>query len=936
MSTSSKPTKTRYKKKVIPENRLITETGANSETLYRKVQAQEDALDEVSIDEITISTMSEKDILTYTVCQLDGEISSDSPIGGVNDPRMGTIEHNTPCVTCGKMIQTCPGHPGRVKLFVPILNPIFTSLIVYVLKSVCRSCGGLLLKEEQLQKKGITRLSDLVRLKRIAELTTKGGSTPCTNNVADPTKNIVPCLPNPNYLTTKSSNPNTIQCVTKISGTESVEYLSAADVFQILDNISDETAEILGFTNGSHPRNMVMRYLVVIPPRARPSTIQRGKVLEDRLTEIYRMIIGVNKKLYDYASQTVATAKFDVDKSIQDLVVKVQHLINNSDGRFKLGGDSEPTKGLVQRIQGKKAFIRKAAMGKRGDFTARSVIGPCPSLRFGQVAVPKIFAKYLTKPVVVTSFNIDELQLLVNTDKVTHITPSTGKYAKRRLISDSSKGFVLNIGDLVERHLMNGDYVLLGRQPTLHKHSMMAYEVVLHDSLNIGIHMSSTTPHNADFDGDEMWIVMPQTLESQIELENVVAFKKNLISGAKSAPIAGAVYDSLVGLFLLTREEIHQISCDPLSDTEHLKRKETNVILDGDFFFDCYGEMYSPESIVDHSKRCEKHNIHPFSGKSLFSLTLPPDFTYASPNGKVIINDGILVKGEITSSTVGAGVPNSIQHVLQRNYGDERAIQFLNEAISIGEKFSTVYGISIGIKDCLFSKEGLEKIKTAIEKAKSTVEQLELEHEYRDPLLEARREGKILKALDDAKSDATKVTEKELGPDNRFFIMAKSGGKGNLPGVTQISGMVGQQLAENKRFGLVLPGNRALPWFQPNDKDPMARGFCARSFYEGLSMPEAFFHAATGRLSLVDMGIKTADTGAFQRRLIKATEDLLTCYDGTVRNGRETIIQYLYGEDGISTEKTSRIISNGKEYETLFDVPQLVRMANAEYLKSIE
>lgn len=1025
-------------------------------------------LDEFSIEEITLSVISAEDIAKYSACIVDKPTEDgDTPNGTLNDPKMGTMEQNVICTTCNQHIHTCPGHFGHVPLNIPIINPIFGKSIVHVLRSVCFTCGRLLLTDEMLKSKKLLRLSGLLRLERVSDVS---NGVPCLFREEHGEKKIddliVPCKTNPKFAIPKGKggDKNGVSFSYKEAGRKVESRLTVHKILEIFNMISDDDVEKLGFSYGSHPRNLIIRNLVVLPPKARPNTIQKGKKMEEQITQLYRQIIKLNNDIGEYNLHRTRTvteldkeprikSEQDYTNSVKRYISAVNFLITNSGGEFRMDSKFDTFKGLVQRIQGKKAVIRKAIMGKRGNYTARSVIGPAPFLKLGQVAIPRVFAEFLTKPVTVTSYNIEEMQSLLDAGKVATFTSSRKNTLGRKY--SPTPGYKVRVGDICDRHLMNGDYIQLGRQPTLHKQSMMAYEVVLWDSLNIGIHMSSTKPHNADFDGDEMWVFMPQTLEALVELEAIVAFKKNLISGAKSAPITGAVYDALVGLYLLTRDEPDVIldpsktvmnsiydtgvfkkiaegvhsgevfdleffmrTCESLGvrynsgyglfslcipstvnvDTEDLlirngilirirpflaadkqkglsidemkNKPEGNIdedisdvvkqflqgeelatflkrienfpvlgklklesskcaVVDPEFFYDCYCQMSCPPPMIEFKNRCVSVGMNFLSGRSLFSLTLPEDFSYS--NAGVVIKNGMLIKGEITSETVGDGKAGTIHHMLIDEYGMDRAADFLTDITMLGENFSTIYGATVGIMDCIFSEEGKKEVDQSVRRALADVETIELD-EPKDELLKQRREGKILEALDIVKSVASKVTDKEIGKRNRFYIMATSGAKGNLPGITQIAGIVGQQLLENKRFDPILPGRRALPWFPNNDKHPSARGFCVNSFFRGLRPPETFFHAATGRTSMVDMGIKTADTGAFQRKLIKATEDLVVAHDGTVRNSRDVVIQFLYGDDSFSPEKTMRIPYSNRKLESLLPVKHLVNLCNERFV----
>jgi DNA-directed RNA polymerase II subunit RPB1 len=372
-----------------------------------------------------------------------------------------------------------------------IIHPLFRKEVVQILQSVCNSCGGLLLTRDYIQEKGFFNLEGPERLKAIAEESIK---IPCRRNVAETEEGLIPCIINPVYKATKLKETGKIFYTRDEKGRTIDNTRSIDEIEAILDSISKEDAEILGFTNDSHPRRFIMKSILVIPQCSRPPVFSDGIKAQDDLDSMYLDIVRNNLEL---AKPDLDEA--DREKKIANLTFSIEHLINNSDKKYKQG-KTKVYQSLKDRIQGKEALIRENMMGKRVNYSARTVLGPDPTLRFGQIRVPRDMAPYLTQNEIVSPENLNKMTSLLRAGKITYITKSSGRLQGKRIkvnkkIQDQQ---TLNLGDEVERWLENGDWVIFNRQPTLHKQGFMGYEVVLGNAMTFGLHLGYTAQHNAD------------------------------------------------------------------------------------------------------------------------------------------------------------------------------------------------------------------------------------------------------------------------------------------------------------------------------------------------------------------------------------------------------------------------------------------------------
>lgn len=951
-------------------------TGRQREHLTALSRTAEETLPELMIEASIISIFDPETLKREAVVKVTEDDETGKP-SSISDPRLGVIDNNHVCSTCNKTNLDCPGHLGYIELAKPILHPLFLSQVVKVLQSVCNSCGGLLLTLEEIKDKGLNRFSGDERIKLIAAASEK---LPCRHDHGE--EGVQVCKPNPEYIPSKLKDLRKVMYreagFGKKKGPE--RERTVAEIEMIFSSISQVDAEALGFLNGSHPSRFVLRYFPVIPPQARPAIVLDGYVKRDLLTDLYISMIRTNKELLNSALSESET------RTLTDrLADTIKNFIDDSDAKYNNKGNKRDIGTIKRRIQGKKALIRGALMGKRIDYTARTVLGPEPSLKYGQIRVPERMAPFLTQKVRVAPYNIDLLTGFLRQGKVTHIIPGEGRYRGKRVLVNPKiiATYQLQIGDYVERHLMNGDYVLFNRQPTLHKQSMTGYEVVIGKPMTIGLHLSDTTPKNADFDGDEGNLHSLQTLEAITEAKELMSVKNCLMNAQTNKPSVGVVYDGITGAYLMTQV---------------VNGKEVEVPVD--LYNDLLLRLTNTDSLPSLDQRLQEMNVGKYTGRGLFSVLLPEDFYYTK--GYVRIRRGILINGTITKDHIGPSAGSIIQ-ALYKDYGKDRVVDFLTDAPYLINGWLQEYGFSVGLKDCyvgdtatdeqrreairiLAKDSGLDlvaRLETELQEALNAgLDQLvqqkraELEEAERavdtdlvaemqrllsqksqntrklleeevakaklnvealgtkltDPLEEERREKQIIGYVNVTSEVGKRISTEQLSPTNALNVMALSGAKGSVSNIAQITGMLGQQFILGQRMPAVISnGSRCLPYFEDDDLDPAARGFCTSSFLSGLSPAELFFHQAGGREGLMDTAIKTADTGSIYHQLIKALEDIKIGYDGSVRNASGTIFQFVYGDDGFDAGDLEPVKVGDIDTASFVNVDRLVGAINSRF-----
>lgn len=869
-------------------------------------------LPELEIVNVNINIFSYEDLIKEAVFEVKKE--GDTGLNTINDPRTGVVNEKDLCSTCTYDNLQCPGHLGVLKMAHHFLHPLFESTVINVLMSICNSCGGLLLSDDLIKELGLNKLTGSKRLKAIAEASKK---LHCRKKPEkDIGENVYACVNNPTYITSKVKELGKI--FYSNDGTKGKDNEKTVDQIElILNAISQKDAKLMGFNNKSHPKNFIVKAIPIIPLCSRSPVYQDGELSNDDITTMYLDIVKHNfaiKKLKILQMDTNISAKDNnnveilLTKNIDNLLYSLKHMINNSDKKYKQG-QTKSYLGLTERIQGKEGIIRLGIQGKRVDFSARTVLGPEPNIKFGEIRLPRRWAPILTTGIVVSPQNIGKLNNMYKNDHITHITPANGLLEGIRIkVNDKIKKMhTLYYGDLVERWLEDGDRVVFNRQPTLHCFGIQGYKVVLKTPMTIGLHLSATESHNADFDGDEGTVHQPQSFKVMSEVENIMSIKNCILNPQNNKNIVGVVFDSLVGAYLMTQ-------------------KETFISI-GDFQ-NIASFIENGSTIHTLNDRLKKHSVPPTSGRALFSVTLPEDFYYRK--NKVLILDGVLVTGVITKDHIGA-THGSIIQVMMKDYGQDITSDFITDIYSITGKWLDVRGFSVGLGDCfLVGDDADTAIQHEIQKAKLLVKSMGWKLD--DPLEEERRENQIMAYLNTASGLGARISDKNLAPDNSFNVMALSGAKGSLVNISAITGMVGQQFVQGMRMpDVTTGGTRCLPYFPENSIDPEARGLCTRSFLTGLNPSELFFHQAGSREGLTDTAVKTSDTGSMHHSIVKALEDVKVYEDGSVRNAFGFIYQYIYGDDGFTSGLLELTETKTGTFSTFINMDRITEKINHKY-----
>jgi DNA-directed RNA polymerase II subunit RPB1 len=644
-------------------------------------------------------------------------------------------------------------------------------------------------------------------------------------------------------------------------------------VLRAFQRITDEDCRRIGLNpKYARPEWMICTILAIPPLTVRPSVIQDdNQRMEDDLTHVLINILRANDKIRDKIDKKESAET--IDKYMSALQYHVATYVDNDikgmDPSAQRSG--RPLRTLKSRFGAKTGRVRGNLMGKRVDFSARSVITPDANIELDELGVPEEIATNLTFPEVVSAYNRERLLGYVRNGPDKHPgAKSVFLKIDKRTVSlryVNPETIDLREGDVVHRHLINGDIVLFNRQPSLHKASMEAHRVVVLPYSTFRLNVSATRPYNADFDGDEMNMHVPQSTAAATELRFLASVLRNIISPRTNSPIIQLFQDTMTGVYRISQPGVEvpeQIAMNILARIKRpFTRKDRN-----------------------------------WTGAELISCAFP----MMNSKGRLPLKNGQLPEGTV----IKKGAMGGLIHIIYNDFSPARCGQLINDIQSIVTQYNLYTGFSVGTSDLIANKETLRFVNEKIKEGRDRVAEI-LSDVHSGKFINisglsdgVELEDKISSALKDV---AAKINERVIGSldkENRIVQMVDSGSKGGEHNITQMVALLGQQLIEGRRVQYTLQ-DRTLPHFARYDDGVESRGFVQHSFVDGLMPAEFFYHAQAGREGLIDTAVKTSDTGYIQRRLMKSMEDQHVEHDATVRNVTGSIIQFIYGEDGIDT-----------------------------------
>ena len=557
--------------------------------------------------------------------------------------------------------------------------------------------------------------------------------------------------------------------------------------------------------SGLNPEWLVLERMPVIPPDLRPMVqLDGGRFATSDLNDLYRRVINRNNRLKRL--KELGAPEIIIRNEKRMLQEAVDALIDNGRrGRPVTGAGNRPLKSLSDMLKGKQGRFRQNLLGKRVDYSGRSVIVVGPELKMHQCGLPKKMALELFKPFV--------MKELVEREQAHNI-----KNAKKMVENENEEVWGI-LEEVIEDHP-----VLLNRAPTLHRLGIQAFEPVLVEGKAIKLHPLVCPPYNADFDGDQMAVHVPLSVEAQAESRILMLSTTNLLSPADGSPITVPSQDMIIGIFYLTQDPEE----DDLEESDYKAFTSSAEVV----------KAYETDGIELHQPIKMKYEgdelIRTTAGRVIFNDALPEDMEFVNEK---LDKDGLI----------------SLISRLSEKYDNDLTSTVLDRIKELGFRYSTISGLSIGIDDAAIppAKQNI------IDEAEETVNEIE-SHYRRGAITEDEKYQKVVDIWNEAKDDVTEKLMAHLDEDNDIYSMAISGARGSVAQITQLAGMRGL---------MADPSGEII--------DVPIRS----SFREGLDVLEYFLSSHGARKGLADTALRTADSGYLTRRLVDVSQDVIVRED---------------------------------------------------------
>ncbi|UQK58891.1 DNA-directed RNA polymerase subunit beta' [Fenollaria massiliensis] len=660
--------------------------------------------------------------------------------------------------------------------------------------------------------------------------------------------------------------------------TEELEGASTQKKIKVLRKL--ETIESFR-QSGNRPEWMVIEALPVIPPDLRPMVqLDGGRFATSDLNDLYRRVINRNnrlRRLLELSAPEIITR--NEKRMLQEAVDAL--IDNGRRGRAVTGPGNRPLKSLSDMIKGKQGRFRQNLLGKRVDYSGRSVIVVGPKLKFYQCGLPKMMALELFKPFV--------MRRLVETGKAHNI-----KSAKRMVERAKS-----DIWDVLE-YVIKDHPVLLNRAPTLHRLGIQAFEPVLVEGKAIKLHPLVCSAYNADFDGDQMAVHLPLSIEAQAEARLLMLSINNILAPKDGKPISIPSQDMVLGCYYMTLDiEGSKGSGHVFQDyDEMIKAYQLGLI-----------DLHAKVKVrVKLNEEDRGKLVESTVGRFILNKKIPQDLGFVNREEDPY---SLEIDRVVSKKTLGTILDKCYQ-----KHGNIVTSKLLDHIKSTGYKHSTLSAVSISMADVVVPKE-----KTAlIEKAQKEVEKYE--KAYRDGFMteEERYEG-VINIWNGITDEVTDALMKSLDPLNNIFIMADSGARGSKNQIRQLGGMRGLMASSTgKTVEIPIKSN----------------------FREGLSVLEFFLSSHGSRKGLSDIALKTADSGYLTRRLVDVSQDVIVTEDDchtdeghtvrTIRDGKE-ILEEL--EERLIGRYAFEDVINPKDGSIIVKKDELIDEDTAHFIQEI-
>jgi DNA-directed RNA polymerase II subunit RPB1 len=905
---------------------------------------------EISAVHIGLQTDADRAVQSWVTVRTPEMFAGKSPAyQGLYDQRMGTTDPRFPCTTCGNNARKCPGHSGVIELPFPLVLPIGIAEVRRWLRVVCLHCSALMFDPGSNDR--VARAPANRKLFAAASHigTTSGAVCPSCGAVHPKISKV-----DTDFYSFQ------MELLTKTGAVVS-KIIYPYQLGRVFERISDETVAAMGKDPRMyHPRDLLQSYLQVPAVSIRPAVRMAGPGgFGSSCHDINSILQYISK-----ASETITAGSGPVtlpapgvepSKALVDNIMSVQQLAfdlmigsgaspsQRGTGKRGVVVSNRPPESLARRIPQKKGRIRRSLIGGRVWAVGRNTISGNCQLRIDQVGIPESFARSLQVVETVQANNLFRLmRFFLNGRRQYPGATRVWRAATRTQYDvDGLRDFRLEIGDVLHRDVVTGDWAIFNRAPSLERSAINAHEVVVQrdpygDSVlpvpslqkTFQFNVAGTPLYNADFDGDEMTLTVLARAGVLAEARYLSAVPRAFISTKTSGPVIGQVQDSTVGSFLLSQVGAR---LDKLRTMRLFE--ETYVNLQGLDFSDIGAKFLTGREAV--SRLLGLYPISLVRRSTWFSSAAEPYVNYDPADTVVEISRGVLKRGVLDKATVGGSAGGGVFHRISRVYGSSDALRAVFALQQMAIAHLDARGFTISISDMIIPDKNIVAVKEIvagmIREAEHINEQL-IAGDIIPPLgMTTHRYYETLQI------EALKVPDAILGPvlsaldpdTNGLLQMVGTGSKGNFKNMINIMGVIGQITIDGRR---IQPGGdgRTLAYFPCGDMSPQAYGFVDDNFCDGCTASTHYFGAMNGRNDLTNKALATASTGHANRKSIMSTQSSVT--DALRMVVGPGVTQLLYGGDGMDAREVEPIpfrtaLLSDAAVAARFSVPELADAA---------
>jgi len=808
---------------------------------------------------------------------------------GLMDPHLGTISPGLRCKTCGQNMKNCPGHFGSLELVRPVIYPKYSDKLLLILQTTCKECGRLIAND--LEIKDLMKISDdQARCqKEIKNVLKKYKECP---HCQAPVRKVVLDKPTNFYI--------------------DQERIYPSEILEWVLKIPDEEKFIFGYSEDIKPEWFIVTVLPISPVAIRPSlSLENVITSEDDLTYKLLDIVRINLRLLENIN---AGAPQIIIEDLWDLLqYNITTYIDNETAGVPptKQRSGKPLKSISERLKSKKGRFRLNLIGKRVNSSARATITPSLDIKINELGVPQEVADTLLISEKVTFWNMKRLKK--------SILEGSAKYAiternLRKIVTEENKKEIaesVEEGMTVRRKLKDGDLVIFNRQPTLHRTSVMGHYVKVVPGKAFRINPIIVGPYNADFDGDEMNMHCPQSEETYAEIKELMSLEKHMISIRHGNPALTPDDYLVTGSYLFTKK-----------DTEFTKKEVMEML---------YSVGITELPTADRGRGN-------YSGKLIFSQVLPKtlNIEYKTKLCKIItqnnlckkctkekckydayfkIENGLLISGHLDSEAAGH---KNLFETIYKHYGPESIVDVYYKYAKFVLFGLQKKGLTMSLDEYNASPELKKEITQYARKTITSSNAFVKKYENKTlPLIPGKNldetfESEIIKLTGEIKAELSeRIMKEKLGSilsktknlnNNSTLVASIGGSRGKILNVVNMMAFWGQHTIRTGRPKTGFSG-RVLSHSQKGSNQIGDFGFVDCNFFNGFPPKEYFFHAIGGRQGEVDTGVATKVSGYLYRRLSNALKDLIVGDDLKVVGADGKIIQFTYGDDGLSPDK---------------------------------